>query len=157
MRMLNNSELEFVSGGLVQNPDGSINGSFGPLAKYIYQLTGASTSGVTGASTSGGDALDTVDVTAKRDYCGSGFTSGVPDDPLGYDFSDACKLHDMLYSVLTGPHGKAISDAMFLRMMLDWCEQNAPGDQSCRNMAYAYAAGGALFGGPAYVFARPGR
>lgn len=142
MRMLNNSELEFVSGGLVQNPDGSINGSFGPLAKYIYQLSG--------------DALETVDVTAKRDYCGSGFTSGVPDEPLGYDFSDACKLHDMLYSVLTGRHGKAISDAMFLNMMLDWCDKNAPGDPSCRNMAYAYAAGVALFGGPAYVFAGSG-
>ena len=143
MRMLNSRELEAVSGGLARNSDGSINGSFGPLAKYIYQLSG--------------DTLETVDVTAKRDYCGSGFTSGVPDEPMGYDFSDACKLHDMLYSVLTGPHGKAISDAMFLSAMLDWCDKNAPGDQSCRNMAYAYAAGVALFGGPAYVFAGSGQ
>ena len=75
---------------------------------------------------------------------------------MGYDFSDACKLHDMLYSVLNGPHGKAISDAMFLNAMLDWCDKHAPGDQSCRNMAYAYAAGVALFGGPAYVFAGSG-
>lgn len=95
--------------------------------------------------------------TEKRDYCGSGFTSGVPDKPLGHNFSDACKLHDMLYSVLNGPHGKAIADAMFLSAMLDWCDKNAPGDQSCRKMAYAYAAGVILFGGPAYVFARPGR
>jgi hypothetical protein len=140
MRMLSTNEVVRVSGGLVQGSDQTIGNRFGDLGRYVYQLNG-------------GDALETVDVIAQRDYCGSGFTSGVPDDPLGHEFREACKLHDGLFEILSGYYGKILADAIFLNAMLEWCNKNAPGDQSCRNMAYAYFAAVAVFGWPAYALA----
>lgn len=142
MRMLNNSELEFVSGGLAQNPNGSINGSFGPLAKYIYQLTGASTSGVTGESTSGGDALDTVDVIAQRDYCGNTYLN-VPD--LWY--REACMKHDKNSSEDSNM-SRLEADLNFLRDMISKDLEN--GQFGRHHLAILYFLGVRLGGWTTY-------
>lgn len=84
----------------------------------------------------------------KIDYCGSG-PFNVPDSPGGFNFSDACKSHDILYSFMreAGSHGKMISDAVFLHKMIDWCKQNAPGDLMCKATAYSCFAAVAVGGG----------
>ena len=150
MRSLTVDECSVVSGGLLQKPffdvgafdDGLSSGGLGALAYLLEKQGGGS-----------GEALETVYVTAQRDYCGSGFTSGVPDNPLGHEFREACKLHDGLFEILSGNYGKILADAIFLNAMLEWCNKNAPGDQSCRNMAYVYFAAVAVFGWPAYALA----
>ncbi len=69
MRMLNSSELEVVSGGLIANPDGATNSS-GPLAKYLYLFTGGSASGADDVGVNESEAgagLEEVLVTAPRE------------------------------------------------------------------------------------------
>ena len=74
MRMLNSSELEVVSGGLIANPDGATNSSGplanGPLAKYLYLFTGGSASGADDVGVNESEAgagLEEVLVTAPRE------------------------------------------------------------------------------------------
>src|SRR5262249_34877694 len=67
--------------------------------------------------------LDRVDALGLGRYCGSAFpSSGVRDDPGGYDFSQACKDHDKCYD--TCGASKKDCDEKFLQDMLDICEQN---------------------------------
>jgi hypothetical protein len=102
-----------------------------------------------GAAEFAGIGLAEVVVTSRRDWCGSPWFN-VPDQPLGNDFSEACKQHDLDYNnAIAVP--KAIADAKFLNNMLDSCSKNAPGEALCPTFSMYYYIGVVVGGWPSYI------
>ncbi len=70
--------------------------------------------------------------------CGSGWTDWiVPDEPGGYDFTDACKAHDECYADCEGP-SRETCDLLFLTAMHRICDQRYNGSTTCYDLAYDY-------------------
>lgn len=142
MRMLNGSELEVVSGGLIPNPDGTTNSSGplanGPLAKYIYQLTGGSASGADNVGVNEsktGASLDEVVVTAPREVVNMSYEACVAVFGLaGYHLADKYgqKIAAQIMSralaaagfVVAGPVGAVVGGAVGYAAGHEWGEEH---------------------------------
>ncbi|WP_308922268.1 phospholipase A2 [Janthinobacterium sp. J1-1] len=73
----------------------------------------------------------------------------VPDAPFGFNFRDACDMHDNNYSS-GSPYSRAEADAIFKADMHNICETNYNDSFACNVMAEVYGAGVSIFGGSFY-------
>jgi hypothetical protein len=123
MRVLENNQLGFISGGLAATPGGGGGGG----DDFMYSYEGD------GGGGGGGWAIP------------NGCT-GVPNEPFGYNFKPACDNHDINYSSGTN-HTKSQADSIFLNDMLTICKTEYNNDLLCRASSYTYYTGVTIFGG----------
>ena len=88
--------------------------------------------------------------------CGSGWNEPiVPDHPVGFDFSEACRKHDACYG--TCGASKTKCDKQFLKDMRDKCNSYQPvlaNPGFCKLLAYIYYQAVNMAGGSAFADAQ---
>ena len=70
----------------------------------------------------------------------------VPNDPGGYDFTEACNWHDLCYGGHIDGHSRATCDQVFHQYMDTICYYNYGNSESCRFWAATYYGGTGVFG-----------
>ena len=88
-------------------------------------------------------------VGGRGDFCGPPGNRWIPDSPLGYDFSAACRNHDFNYSS-TSTVTKTQADSIFFQDMLNTCREDYSNSLTCRAVAGIYYGAVSVFGGAHY-------